>query len=380
MKANEPVIFNYTGNTQSITLSPGRYKLECWGASGGIGNGNINPIGLGGYSIGILNVTETLTLYIYVGQDGVSNSMTSVRYNGGGAAVGTSGHNGGAGGGATDFRLINGAWNNADSLRSRILVAGGGGGAQPNCGNTATAGHGGGLIGGTSYNQGYQGRTASVAATRAYSTGGTQTSGGHGYNINDGQNSRIGTGSFGYGVNSVTCGAGGGGGWYGGGTGYTSGGGGGSSYAAGFPGCDTTYHHTYQQDIILEEVELLQAINTGNGYAQITLLGHNIKTINCEASPESYLSSDEEQYSIITIPETIKKDFTIYSFNRFIINPKTVLKNIDQTHYRLTIPAQADYDIEVNAIFDLASRNNSDIYKNVHENIIDLEILEFLKE
>lgn len=380
MKANEPVTFNYTGNTQSITLLPGKYKLECWGASGGIGNGNINPIGLGGYSVGILNVAETLTLYIYVGQDGVSNAMTSVRYNGGGAAIGTSGHNGGAGGGATDFRLINGAWNNVDSLRSRILVAGGGGGAQPNCGDTATAGHGGGLIGGTSYNQGYQGRAASVAATRAYSTGGTQTSGGHGYNVNDGQNSRVGTGSFGYGVNSVTCGAGGGGGWYGGGTGYTSGGGGGSSYAAGFPECDSTYHYSYQQSIILEEVELLQAINKGNGQAKITLLGHNINTINCDALPASYLTSNEEQYITLSIPKSVKRDFVIYYFNRFIINPKITIENIDQTHYLLTIPTNADYDINIEAIFDLAMRTNSDIYKNVHENVIDLEILEFLKE
>ncbi|MBH8066328.1 glycine rich domain-containing protein, partial [Clostridioides difficile] len=27
--------FDYTGTEQPITLKPGRYKLECWGASGG---------------------------------------------------------------------------------------------------------------------------------------------------------------------------------------------------------------------------------------------------------------------------------------------------------------------------------------------------------
>ncbi|HFL3205687.1 TPA: glycine-rich protein, partial [Clostridioides difficile] len=27
--------FNYTGSEQSVTLKPGKYKLECWGACGG---------------------------------------------------------------------------------------------------------------------------------------------------------------------------------------------------------------------------------------------------------------------------------------------------------------------------------------------------------
>ena len=29
--------FKYTGKVQSITLIPGKYKLECWGAAGGNG-------------------------------------------------------------------------------------------------------------------------------------------------------------------------------------------------------------------------------------------------------------------------------------------------------------------------------------------------------
>ena len=271
MVVGESKRFNYTGSIQSIQLLPGKYKLECYGASGGIGNGNINPIGKGGYASGELFIPTLMTLYVHVGQDGVNNWATSVRYNGGGAAVNVGGHNGGAGGGATDFRLSNAAWNNIESLKTRILVAGGGGGAQPNCGNTATAGHGGNLTGGTSYNQGYQGRPAITAATRAYSKGGTQTSGGTAYNINDGNNSLIASGSFGSGANSVQCGAGGGGGWYGGASGYTSGGGGGSSYAAGYPECDTTYQDN-QGNIILENVVFTQGVNTGNGYAIITML------------------------------------------------------------------------------------------------------------
>ncbi|EOY7326315.1 glycine-rich protein, partial [Clostridioides difficile] len=27
--------FDYTGAEQSVTLKPAKYKLECWGASGG---------------------------------------------------------------------------------------------------------------------------------------------------------------------------------------------------------------------------------------------------------------------------------------------------------------------------------------------------------
>lgn len=270
-KAGDSKEFNYTGNIQSIELLPGRYKLECYGASGGIGNGNINPIGKGGYASGELFIPTLMTLYVHVGQDGINNWATSVRYNGGGAAINVGGHNGGAGGGATDFRLSSAAWNNVESLKTRILVAGGGGGAQSNCGNTATAGHGGNLTGGTSYNQGYQGRPVATAAARAYSKGGTQTSGGIAYNVNDNNNSSIASGSFGSGANSVQCGAGGGGGWYGGASGYTSGGGGGSSYAAGYPGCDTTYHNN-QNNIVLENVVFTQGINTGNGYAIITAI------------------------------------------------------------------------------------------------------------
>lgn len=269
-------IFEYTGAVQSIQLQPGYYKLECYGASGGIGNGNINPIGKGGYVRGDILINAPMTLYVHVGQDGINNWESSMRYNGGGAAVTVGGHNGGAGGGATDFRILDGSWDNLKSLKSRILVAGGGGGAQSDCGATATAGHGGNLIGQTSYNQGYKGSAPDVAATRAYSTGGTQTAGGIGYSVNDNQNTRVAFGDFGKGANSVTCGAGGGGGWYGGGSGYTSGGGGGSSYATGYPGCDTTYR-IEQNNIVLENVVFSQGVNVGNGRAIITLLSNSLR-------------------------------------------------------------------------------------------------------
>lgn len=268
---NTSIQFNYTGYVQIIDLLPGRYKLECYGASGGTGYGNINPVGKGGYVSGELVVYKNITLYIHVGQDGENNQAFTERYNGGGKAINVNIHNGGAGGGATDIRILDGNWDNIESLKSRIIVAGGGGGAQPSCGNTATAGHGGNIEGCTSYNQGYMGVSPSVAATRAYSKGGNQTSGGIAYNINDNLVNNVSPGSFGKGSPSVQCGAGGGGGWYGGASGYTSGGGGGSSYAAGHPECDTTYSNE-QDNIKLENITMIQGVNIGNGYAIITCL------------------------------------------------------------------------------------------------------------
>ncbi len=232
--------FNYTGKVQTLIVpATGNYKLECFGASGGVGYGNANPFGLGGYACGETKLNKDDILYIYVGEDGVS-MITTPSFGGGGSAYSTSEHNGGRGGGASDIRL------GSDDLKSRIIVAGGGGGAQPSCGgNHTTAGHGGGLNGGQSYNQsgGYAG---------SYANGGTQTVGGTSGNVTGQWHT---DGSFGYGANSQTCGAGGGGGWYGGGSTYTAGGGGGSSYLGTLKNSSTT-----------------SGVNTGNGKVVITLM------------------------------------------------------------------------------------------------------------
>ena len=103
--------FDYTGNAQNITLTPGRYKLEVWGASG------YNNIGKGGYSVGTLTLQDEKVMYIYVG--GTTPSTHSGGYNGGGNG---DGYDSPAGGGGTDIRL------EQDSLYARIIVAGGGGG------------------------------------------------------------------------------------------------------------------------------------------------------------------------------------------------------------------------------------------------------------
>ncbi|MCX8075305.1 MAG: glycine-rich protein [Clostridia bacterium] len=236
--------FNYTGGEQSTLLTPGTYKIECWGASGGIGGNSPNSPGYGGYSVGNIVVSANETIYIYVGGSG-GNAQTyyspgSGGYNGGsrgGYAYNSSYSGGGGGGGATDIRR------NGNTLSNRIIVAGGGGGT-----GGGTYGKSGGDGGGTS---GYAGADGAVSTLKA-GLGGTQTAGGSSglyaggvYNPGDGY---LGVGGNGSDCEKSICnaGGGGGGGWYGGGGGCRgqsnsgspsyrggAGGGGGSGYIGG---------------------------------------------------------------------------------------------------------------------------------------------------
>ena len=157
-------------------------------------------------------------LYIYVGGKGTSGTSVAGGFNGGGLALSTNNRTMASGGGASDIRV------NSNSLYSRVIVAGAGGGGYETgtSGNGATAAYGGGLTGGTG--TGSSGRMGS---------GGTQTAGGA---IPTGTNSWGGTlnpGAFGVGGYGVSTGYsnGGGGGWYGGGPSIPDGGaGGGSGY------------------------------------------------------------------------------------------------------------------------------------------------------
>ena len=137
--------FDYTGSVQTTTLTPGRYKLECWGAEGGIGNGGTG--GLGGYSKGELLVTQNLTLYMYIGSKGYSKVETVV-FNGGGLAEASSNYNSGSGGGATDISLKKDSWDSTNHFYSRLIVAGGGGGGAGASGSGYNGAYGGGEVGG----------------------------------------------------------------------------------------------------------------------------------------------------------------------------------------------------------------------------------------
>ena len=220
------VAFDYTGNVQSFAVSvPGNYKIETWGASGGDTVG-----GLGGYTSGVINITQNNLLYIYIGGQGSNISRTGISYggyNGGGYGGHYESYNneygGAGGGGSTDIRLNNGNWDNFNSLKSRIIVSAGGGGKYVNRSGSS----GGGLIGiDGSYSNSYP---------TYYATGGTQTQGGVEVASN---NSR---GLFGKGANfsDVYGGSGGGGGYFGGGGSSRdhSDAGGGSSFISGHAGC-----------------------------------------------------------------------------------------------------------------------------------------------
>lgn len=146
--------FAYTGSVQEITLPKGRYKLQCWGAQGGNVSGSYTATGSkGGYSEGVLTLTEPTTIYVFVGGQGTSSSTSSTSgtanggWNGGGSSVRYSSYNSGdtygesyprPGGGATDMCLVTSTMNyssgrtvrSSESLLSRFIVAGGGAGAS----------------------------------------------------------------------------------------------------------------------------------------------------------------------------------------------------------------------------------------------------------
>ena len=90
LQTGESKTFGYTGGSQHITLTPGTYKLEAWGAQGGTNAAGTG--GAGGYSTGTLTVSTTTTYYIFVGGAG---SGTTGGYNGGGAGAGSGGGGGG---------------------------------------------------------------------------------------------------------------------------------------------------------------------------------------------------------------------------------------------------------------------------------------------
>ena len=193
----------YKGNVQTVVIPyDHEYFLQVWGAQGGRGGGR------GGYSYGNIYLEKGTILYVYTGGSGDNKG-----FNGGGTSKA------GYGGGASDIRI------GTDSLYSRVIVAGGGGGhGSDGCASGAV---GGGLTGGGLLSSGSCGTQAG---------GGSQTEGG----TYGKYSTAIGTiGKFGIGANAPTSGGnyyggGGGGGWYGGGSGATAGwsngGGGGSGY------------------------------------------------------------------------------------------------------------------------------------------------------
>lgn len=348
--------FDYTGSTQSISLEPGVYKIECYGASGGNGNNEKKYAGLGGYTSGIININGNYNFYVYIGGAGEYARVCYGGWNGGGSANNVN-SGAGSGGGATDIRLTSGNWNNTNSLRSRIMVAGAGGGGGR---FTAKGGDGGGLVG-----QNGDG-----------ATGGTQTTGG------------TSNGKFGIGADGPTTNYGkgcGGGGYYGGGTNaagnsYYHSGGGGSSFISGMEGCDAINEngeHTGQSihysGLYFTECETQTGVNRGNGYAIITYVRENV--LYNITTDNNVICDRTEAYCNETITASWIKD-SAHRISRWILNP-----SIDYTkdNYSIVFKMPCS-DIHISVLLEL-NRLNSNIYKNIFpDEVINMDYINYVMD
>ncbi|HEK4597280.1 TPA: hypothetical protein SOK46_002635 [Clostridioides difficile] len=308
--------FDYINAMQSVKLNPGKYKLECWGASGGAYCADTwSKCAKGGYAKGEITLKEEADLLVCVGQSGFekvpySSSFTRSGYNGGGKGngVGNSSFKWSSfGGGATDIRLPHGStsWMDSKGLLSRILVAGGGGATKADITDvnkkSYLGGNGGGTTGGRGFS--YDGN---------FSSGGTQYEGGVCGTL-------MYSGSFGKGGGDNDVG--GGGGWYGGAGETMYGAGGGSGYAL-------TKDSYKPQGYIptskywLQNVVMTTGGNTtkADGYAKITLLQAlpflNISSYN---STQVTFKADHTDPTLLTkieyfidyvLKETITTDLT----------------------------------------------------------------------
>lgn len=418
--------FDYTGNYQTFTVpTDGYYNIELWGAQGGnmtgtgyksdgTSRGQLTYTGgKGAYTKGVIYLTKGETIYIYVGGAGSSNvSLASScsggdagGYNGGGTLASGQCAYGASGGGATDVRLVSGEWNNFDSLKSRIMVAAGGGGANF---RNQGFGEGNGGAGGAFYGVNGSESLAEGSYFRSdwsngygIGTGGTQTSGGYYLNyllngtIYHG-NSYDSTGSI-YGENIGKFGGGVTGNQSGGGSGYYAGGsvghggaGGGSSFVSGLYGVDAisesstsdnivhtgqSKHYSgkifYNGMMIAGDASMpthagssTMIGNEGNGYAKISLLSTNpvsytatnmVKNGSYESGTNSWNSlydvsvTDEYKYfgenSLkMDVPKTYSYNYSIQTLNQTV--PKLNHKYYGRIYYYSPI------SLEINSRFE----------------------------
>ncbi|HBH3594187.1 TPA: hypothetical protein KSJ96_001014, partial [Clostridioides difficile] len=332
--------FGYIGREDSVQLPPGRYKFECWGACGGRFNtADWTTCAKGGYTKGVITLKEKTFFYVYVGQSGYekvlpNTSLTRTGFNGGTLSnrYGTGGYYySTSGGGATDIRVVNGSWDNPQGLLSRIIVAGGGGGAGSI--SDYTLGHGGGLKGDDGIGYG-----------NSLASGGTQYQGGIHGNLNY-------NGSFGKG-GSYNRATGGGGGWFGGSgcDSYTAGGG--SGYAL----TKDSYKpagYTPTPKYYLSDIVMTTGGNTtkADGYAKITLL---------QALPLLMVSSYDSTQATFKADHT---DPTLLTKIEYFIDD--VLKETITTD--LTLEKTINYTLEDNALHTLkivvTDSNNATVEK-----------------
>lgn len=310
---DEVTNFDYTGNYQVFTAPiGGTYRIELWGASGGM-TPIIAGVARAGYTKGEIYLNENDILYVYIGEKGGPGShgiaATSTvgqgaraTFNGGGSGGNAGGGSypyenysgGSSGGGATDIRTVSGAWNDSNSLRSRIMVSGGSGTSDyadasydsERSNVMGLTGQKGGVP--SSFNPTY------ISHVAMRGVGGTQTTG-YAFGIGGpGDNS----GSTAY----CNGHSGGGGGYYGGTGGKQTGGschkmagGAGSSFISGFTGVNAinpdgtaSGQTNHFSGYIFKNMDMkagtqsfpspsggTETGHTGNGYAKITLINPN---------------------------------------------------------------------------------------------------------
>lgn len=216
--------FDFIAKPQEYNApSSGKYLIQLWGAEGGRGTDpNEMPVsGKGAYTRGILELKKGEKLYFYVGENPVFTSGECYDTNPNASFNGTLQGTCAGGGGATDVRLVQSDdWSYFDSLKSRIMVAAGGGGAH----YLGSGGSGGALNGlnGKGYNPVYPNYIEGKGAPQ----------------IN----------GFKLGIAGLST-TSGGGGYYGGYQGYAANAGGGSSFISGYKGCDAIKESSIEDNV-----------------------------------------------------------------------------------------------------------------------------------
>ena len=241
----------------NVTLYPGLYLFQAWGASGG----GDDQYGKGAYVEGQLSLTYTQTFYISVGGQGKNPSGNSgaPKSCGGGGAGGIGNYYNGrltfggfGGGGSSDVRI------QKENISSRIFVAAGGGGISGD--NLYTTGGDGG---------GISSEKVICWDNNDFSEGANQSSGFTQFYGQDGKN-----GEFNIGMGAE----GNGGGYFGG---YSinrtglCGGSGGSSFISGHPQCSNMsiiFDNVIMKDGSNTTIKPHPGSNKRDGYILITLL------------------------------------------------------------------------------------------------------------
>jgi hypothetical protein len=228
----------------SVKFPRGIYKIECWGASGGDRYTEANDGGEGAYTSGEISFATDKTLFLSIGA--TAHQTINGTYGGGGLTIRSRSR---SGGGATDVRTENNE--SFEGLKSRIMVAAGGGGGV-NHGTLGKGGYGGNLTGGVgnlTNSTGCSGPGSFTYAKPANQTHGGISAIGNGYL--KGIDGEFGKGGY---VHMGYPGTGGGG-YYGGGAGVDVScivltGSGGSSFISGHEGCDAIDSSSTENNII----------------------------------------------------------------------------------------------------------------------------------